>query len=387
MGVTLENPSVPPELKKKYKIIISDCHLSAGRFFEGRANPHEDFLHDDDMVCFFDHFSTGPYGTHADGSSVEVELILNGDYFDYLNVPIHGEFEESVTETMALVKTEAVLKGHPKVMESLRRFASRPGKKVTYLVGNHDAELFFPKVRERITREWDPEGKFPSEKVEVVADRDRLTYEGGVEVRHGNQFEAGNAMDFEEPLLTEYVDEPILKMPWGSIYVLKIINRMKWERSYVDKVRPVKVFALFGLILDPWFTLRFLALSGYYFVKTRIAAIMQGRSKWGATLDILRQETKLFRDLEHEARDLLDARSDLRTVIFGHTHRPMDKVWPDGKQYINTGTWTRMINLDWSGLGQHLRRTFAFVEIEGLRSRSELREWVGEYQPHQIFQI
>ncbi len=376
-----------PETKKKYKIVISDCHLSAGRFFEGQLNPHEDFHHDGDMVQFFDYFTVGPYGSHPDGSPVEVELIINGDYFDYLNVPMHGEFEEAITEKMAMYKTEAIINGHPQVMEALRRFAGKPGKTITYLVGNHDAELFFPSVRERITREWDPEKKFPSQKVELVFDRDRLTYEGGVEVRHGNQFEAVNMMNFEKPLLTEYVDEPVLNLPWGSIYVLKIINRMKWERAYVDKVRPVKVFILFGLILDPWFTIRFCALTAYYFIKTRFVYSPKRRSRLKVTMDIFKQEAKLSRDLESEARDLLSVRSDLKTVIFGHTHRPMDKIYPDGKQYINTGTWTRMINLDWSGLGQHLRRTFAYVEIQGNQSNCELREWVGEYTPHQSFQI
>ena len=376
-----------PEYKKKYKIVISDCHLSAGRFFEGQLNPHEDFHHDDDMVQFFDYFTVGRYGTHADGSAVEVELIINGDYFDFLNVPIHGEFEESITEKMAIYKTEAIIKGHPQVMEALRRFAAHPGKTITYLVGNHDGELFFPSVRERITQEWDPEGKFPSRKVVLVANRDRLTYEGGVEVRHGNQFEAANMMNFEKPILSEYVDEPILNLPWGSIYVLKIINRMKWERAYVDKVRPVKVFILFGLILDPWFTIRFCALTAFYFIKTRFVYSPKRRSRLKVTMDIFKQETKLSHDLESEARELLTVRSDLKTVIFGHTHRPMDKIYPDGKQYINTGTWTRMINLDWSGLGQHLRRTFAYVEINGEQARCELREWVGEYQPHQSFQI
>lgn len=379
------------ETKKVFKIVISDCHLSGGRFFEGQLNPHEDFHSDGDMIAFFDYFSTGKFGAHPDGSPVEVELILNGDYLDYLNIPIHGEFEEAITESMAMVKTEAILQGHPKVMQALRRFAGRPGKKITYMIGNHDAELFFPKVRERLTREWDPEGRYPSPVVEIIADRDRILFEGGVELRHGNQFEAGNLLNFEKPFLSEFLDEPVLNIPWGSIYVLKIINRMKWERPHVDKVRPVKVFVLFGLILDPWFTLRFCFLSGYYFLRSRFLWSPKRRSTLRVTVDILRQEVKLFKDLEAEARDLLSVRSDLKTIIMGHTHRPMDKIYPDGKQYINTGTWTRMINLDWSGLGQSLRRTFAYVEIEGTGagaiSRCELREWAGEYQPHQAFQI
>ena len=58
-------------------IVISDCHLSAGRFYDGLLNPHEDFHFDDEMCAFFDYFSTGRYGDGPDGP-VEVELFING---------------------------------------------------------------------------------------------------------------------------------------------------------------------------------------------------------------------------------------------------------------------------------------------------------------------
>lgn len=373
--------------KREYKIVISDCHLSAGRFFEGQINPHEDFVGDAAMVEFFEYFSNGKYGNHPDGTPVEVELILNGDYLDYLNVPIDGEFHEGITEETALLKTEIIFKGHPKVMKALRTFASQPGKKITYLIGNHDAELFFEKVRVRITKEWDPEGRFPSPVVEVVADRDRLSYPYGVEVRHGNQFEAGNAMNFDDPFVPNEDAAPILALPWGSIYVLKIINPLKWERNYVDKVRPVKFFILMGFFTDFLFTSKFVFLSLYYFAKTRLRLWGSKHGSIFNGLRILFQELKISRDLETEAREILDARSDLKTLVLGHTHRPMDHAYPDGKQYINTGTWTRMINLDWSGLGQHHRHTFAHIKIEDGESRCELREWQGAYHPHQPFQI
>lgn len=365
--------------------MISDCHLSAGRTFEGSLNPYEDFILDEEMLSFFDYFSTGKYG-----EGVPVDLIINGDYFDYLNVPVHGEFEEHITEDLAIYKTQAILNGHPKVMAALKRFASRPGKRIQYLVGNHDAELFFPKVRELITRAWDSEGRFPSPHIEVIADRDRIIDEAGVEIRHGNQYEGGNAMDFKEPFIKDTHDEqqkPFLKLPWGSIYVLKIINRLKWERPYVDKVRPVKVFVLFGFILHPVFTFKFVLYSGYYFIKTRLEAIFSHRRLgFKKMLGYLHQEFKLFQDLEDEARKILTEKPEIKLVVFGHTHRPMDKVYPDGKQYINTGTWTRMINLDWTGLGQGLKMTFAHIKIEDGNIRAELREWVGDHYPHRSFQ-
>jgi UDP-2,3-diacylglucosamine pyrophosphatase LpxH len=369
---------------EKYKFVISDCHLSAGRFFEGHLNPHEDFYFDDEMVDLFEHFSSGQYGDSSEGP-VEVELIINGDFFDFLNVPYQGEFEDAITEEMALYKCEAIINAHPKVMAALKRFASMPGKTITYLIGNHDADLFFPSVRERITREWDPAGKFPSERVKLVADVDRLTFPEGVEIHHGNQFEAGNILNFEQPILTQFLQKPVLNIPWGSFYVLKIINRLKWEREFIDKVRPVKVFVLFGLLMDPWFTIRFCFLSAFYFLKTRFVWSPKRRSRFRVTLDILRQETRLFQDLESEARGLLDSRPEIQTVVFGHTHRPMNKIYPDGKQYINTGTWTKMINLDWGRIGQQFSLTFAFIRLKDGKAHCELRHWVGEHSPHKLF--
>ncbi len=364
----------------KFKIVISDCHLSAGRFYEGMLNPHEDFYFDDEMCEFFHFFSTETYG---DG--VEVELFINGDFLDFLNVPYHGEFEDAITEEISLHKLEAIIAGHPKVMAGLKRFASLPGKTITYMIGNHDADLFFPKIRERITREWDPKGQFPSEKVKLIADTDRIRYEGGVEIHHGNQFEAVHVLNFEKPLLHTFLDRPVLNIPWGSFYVLKIVNRLKVEREWLDKVRPVKVYMLFGLLLDPWFTLRYMFLTGYYFLKTRFVYTPKRRSSFKVTAQILKQEAEFLLDLEKQARHLLNDQPEVNTVIFGHTHKPMNKVWPDGKQYINTGTWTKMINLDWQTLGRQFALTFAFVRISDGKAQCELRQWVGETGPHKVF--
>lgn len=369
---------------EKVKVIISDCHLSAGKFCEGRLNPFEDFHYDEEMIEFFRYFSTGKYGSSG-GEAKEVELIINGDFLDFLNIPIQGEFSDAITEDMALFKLESILKGHQKVMDAIRHFASQRGKTVTYMIGNHDAELFFPKVRERIIREWDPEGRFPSEKVRILSDIDRISIEGGIEVHHGNQMEAVHVLNFQQPLLKAHLDQPVLNLPWGSFYVLKVLNHFKAEREYIDKIRPIKVFILYGLIFDTWFTLKFCFLSVFYFLKTRFVYSPKRRSRFRVTMNILKQETQLFMDLEKQARDILNNSPHLKTVIFGHTHYPMNKVYPDGKQYINTGTWTRMINLDLRRLGQHLEFTFALITIKDGQSTAELRQWMGEHHEHRVF--
>lgn len=374
----------PRPQNDRFKIVISDCHLSAGRFFEGRLNPHEDFFFDDEMVEFFEHFSSGQY------ASAEVELIINGDFLDFLNVPHEGEFEDAITEDVAVAKLEAILAGHPKVMRALRAFAEVPNKSIIYVLGNHDPDLFFQGVRDRIVREWNPQGLLRLDgrpRVAILHDTDRLEYPEGVEIHHGNQFEAVHVLNFQNPLLENSgLEKPVLNLPWGSFYVLKVINRFKWERDYVDKVRPIKIFLLFGLMVDTWFTVRFAFLSAFYFVMTRFIPSPRRRSRLRVTMEIFKQEAQgVFPDLENFARQLLDQKPELKTVIFGHTHRPMNRVWPDGRQYINTGTWTKMINVDWRGIGQQFRLTFAFIRIRDGQALCDLRQWQGESRPHAAF--
>lgn len=378
--------NLDPGLKKgdKIFIVLSDCHLSGGRILDGSLNPYEDFHFDDDMVALFEHFSSGPYG-EINGEPVEVELFLAGDYLDFLNIPYRGEFEDAVTEDIACEKLDGILAGHPAVMEALKRFASLPGKTITYLIGNHDADLAFERVRERIIRAWDPDGSYPSQKVRIIHDKSFVRLPGGVEIHHGNQFEWGSVFDFEQPTL-KIRGRRILNMPWSSVYVLKIVNRLKPEREYIDKVQPARLFFLFGLLSDPWFTIRFTFLSIYYFIRTRLLKPGQIDLDWKRFRQVLKREASVTMNLESPARTLLTEDPTLKTIIMGHNHQPMNKIYSDGKQYLNTGTWTKMIHLDFRRLGLQLQRTFAYVRIRGDEADAELRQWVGETGPHKTFQ-
>ncbi len=368
-------------MSEHFKIIISDCHLSAGRYFEGKFNPHEDFFYDHEMVEFFEYFSSGMYGDGPHGP-VPVELFINGDFFDFLNVPYLGEFEEGITEEIAVSKLNAIIAGHSRVMAALKRFASKPNKKITYLIGNHDAELFFEKVRERITREWDPEGQYPSQKVQLIADQDRVRYPEGLEIRHGNQFEASNQLDFKNPFMELSNGTRVLNIPWGSIYILKIINRLKWERGNLDKIRPLKIFAFFGLLLDPVFTLKFILLSLFYFVKTRLMSRSRSLFGFRRTMQTISQERSLFLDLEDEAKTILEEDALVHTIVMGHTHLPMHRVYANGRQYLNSGTWTKMVYLDWRFVGEPFHPTFVLVQVQGGALKAELNQWMGVRSPY-----
>ncbi len=355
-------------------------HLSAGVVVDGKPNPYEDFFLDREFVDFLRFFSSGDYG---DGC--EVELILNGDVLDFLNVPIDGEFPTEITEEMGVKKLELIFSGHPEVTEALKSFCEKSKKRIVYNVGNHDPEFFFPAVK-RFFCETIGGPDWHADKVWVNTDTEFLEYPEGLEIHHGNQFEAVHNMNYQQPLISENLPEPILSIPWGTIYVLKIINRVKWEREYIDKVKPVKVFLVWGLITDTIFTMKFILLSSFYFMRTRFVYSPRRKATIWNTLKIMQEEITPFHGLEDDARVILDAKPAVNIVIFGHTHGAMQQRYRDGKIYINTGTWTRMVNLDLRHLGQTMRPTFALVEYDdGGKATATLQEWLGEHAPHKLF--
>ena len=367
-------------MPQKIKIVTSDMHLSAGRFVDGIQNPHEDFFFDREFCEFLHYFSSGPYG---DGC--EVELILNGDVLDFLNIPIQGEFVDVVNAETAVEKLHIILQGHAEVTTALQNFLKRSGKRIIYNVGNHDMDFFFPEVRTEFCKIIGG-ADAPAEKIYVNVEKEFLEYPEGIQIHHGNQFEAVHTTNYQHPFVTDNLPEPILYMPWGSVYVTKIINRLKWERDYLDKVRPAKLFMAFGILFDPIFTLKFFFLSTFYFLHTRFIYNPRRRATLTNTLAIMKEEITPFHGLEDDARSVLDKNPHIHTVIFGHTHGPMQRSYRDGKTYINTGTWTRMINLDLRHLGQSNNLTFALIEFdEKGSSLSSLQEWKGFQHPHRPF--
>ena len=80
-------------------LVISDIHLGAGEIVNGKRNLLEDFHYDKELIEFLDYYSRGFY------SEKEVELIINGDFLDFLAVPFVEFFDDEFwSEEAALEK-------------------------------------------------------------------------------------------------------------------------------------------------------------------------------------------------------------------------------------------------------------------------------------------
>ena len=74
-------------IRKRIKLVISDLHLGKGRLLEnGGINSFEEFYYGDKLIEFINFYSTGVY------RESDVELIINGDFLNFLQVDFRGHF-------------------------------------------------------------------------------------------------------------------------------------------------------------------------------------------------------------------------------------------------------------------------------------------------------
>jgi UDP-2,3-diacylglucosamine pyrophosphatase LpxH len=120
------------------KLVISDLHLADGHpMLEGFGDAQQAALEGLVNAASGD----GPLGDAED-----VELIINGDCFDFLAVPPYAA-DGTTTVVTATGKLEKIISVHRAFFETLSYFISLPGRHVTFLTGNHDIELIFEEVQ------------------------------------------------------------------------------------------------------------------------------------------------------------------------------------------------------------------------------------------------
>ena len=333
-------------------LVISDLHLGAGADFEGRGNLLEDFHHDRELVEFLKYYSTGAYGNRP------VELIINGDFLDFLAVPFVPYFDDEFwSESAALDKLKIILNGHREIMSALDKFLCQKEKNIVYIIGNHDGEMILERVQKHFLS-----------KLSKLA-REGMTFylEGeyrpiaGIVIKHGHEYEIAHNFDNKESTIVSTKGEKYFVPPWGSYYVTRVINKFKEERSYINQVWPIRAYIIYGLIFDTLFTLRFFFATIYYFIMVRFLDIYQSNKSLKEILRNISRELELFHDSEHLAASFFQE-NDAKALILGHTHRAMFRPWGDGRFIINTGTWTKTANLDFFNTQPGINLTYCQID-------------------------
>ena len=126
------------------QLIVSDLHLADGTSI---------------LDCFGNRQQAAFEGLLATASSLDspfgeaerVELIINGDCFDFLVTTPYNS-NKTTDAVTAVQKIDRIIAAHRPFFSALHRFIEHSGRRVTFITGNHDLELCFAEVRQHITR-------------------------------------------------------------------------------------------------------------------------------------------------------------------------------------------------------------------------------------------
>jgi len=369
---------MPP---RRLRIVVSDLHLGTGSP-AGKLNPHEDFFEDDRFAELLAHYE------REAGAESEVELVLNGDIFDLLKVKVEQRWPTEITEAIAVEKLRQCLEGHPKFVLALRRFLSSRKHRLVYLPGNHDLDMWFPDAQALFTRYVSPAGLSADElegRVRFITASDTYSLPEGIQIRHGHQLERIHRVDYARMTRSSGDRAPVLAIPYGSLWILEVLNPAKELRSNVDRIQPLRLFVLGSLFLDPRFALRFLLRAGIHLLRRRIFALRAWTERARQLPEILREELLSMGGYDAAATRYLQRLRGVHTLIVGHSHAPRYRMLNDGKLLVNTGTWTKMIHLNLQYLGQDSGLTYALIEYPdegGVRTR--LLRWYGAPQACEV---
>jgi len=355
---------------KLLRIVVSDLHLGTG-VERGKRNAYEDFYEDDRFTELLDHYD------RVAGEQNEVELILNGDIFDLLKVKWNGHWPTEITEEIATEKLRLCLEGHPRVVLALRSFLSRPNRRLVYLPGNHDLDMLFEAPQALFCRYVAPGDR--AQRVKFITNSDTYYLPEGIQIRHGHQLERIHRIQYSKPFRVGRDGTRVLDIPYGSLWILEIMNPLKEARASIDRILPLKLFVIGSLFFDPRFGVMFLLRSLFHLLRRRIFTLRAWRKRVMSIPLILREEVfTIGGGYDEAAERYLRRLRGVKTLIVGHSHLPRFRVLPSQQLMLNTGTWIKMIHLDLHYLGQDSGLTYALIEYgEDGQADPKLMRWNG----------
>lgn len=350
----------PPS--KRVKLVLSDLHLGRGTILpDGSMNTFEEFYFSEKLVEFIQYYSTGAY------RDSDVEIVINGDFLNFLQVDYRGHYLTAITEKISLEILKSILDGHEAVFKAMGQFLSQPFRKITYVIGNHDQPMMFQACRDYLDQ-------FVGKPLQY---KNMVYFVDGIHMEHGHMHEAANRLDPKKLFIKQGLLEPILNLPVGSHFFIEFVLKVKERYPHVDKIRPFDMMIRWAFINNPGMILFMIKQIFKYAYALMFKPNLHYRWSF-RKLFKLSLESAIFPDLSYSAKKIL-MDEKVHSVVFGHTHIHEYKKWSDKKEYFNTGTWTELTSLDVNSLGKVTKLTYVIFEYKDgdAEPRGRLKQWIG----------
>lgn len=331
-------------------VLVSDVEM-------GAPGPEDDFPHDAYLAELFEAYTRPPY----DG--LHVDLVLNGDILDFLKTPTSLGYSRHVTADMALEKLDVILGGHPAFIEGLRAFGTHESgsKHIRFLPGNHDPEVLFPEVAQRLK-----DLLVGCAAVRVHGLTCRI---GPVHIEHGHQYDRMFRMDPNQ-YFVPYRGDSILLLPWGSCALLDVVMPLKHLFYHYDRLRPKtrvleRLPQLEELLLGAF--KRYWMREYIWDALTRFDDPTRNLS-WDMIKDIVYRLVSSNTDVSMEDEPIiamLSREPDLQAVCFGHLHVPAWRML-EQQHIVRTGCMRDEYLVDpYTDELHHLPKSWGEVILQG----------------------
>jgi UDP-2,3-diacylglucosamine pyrophosphatase LpxH len=198
-------------------IVIGDVEMGAG-------NLTDDFIADKDLAELIVELSERNH---------PVDFILNGDTFDFLKCPSKltpkTEYPRHITKKISIEKLRLIHRAHKPVFDALCKFVAQKGKVVYFILGNHDHDLVYPEVQDKIKK--------------ILHNEENVKFPGLKYKKHKVYVEHGHVYDFVsrpnlKKLFLKHKGESILNFPFVSFGFLGRMMRMKENHPFIERINP-----------------------------------------------------------------------------------------------------------------------------------------------------
>src|SRR6266478_6144577 len=213
------------------KLIVSDLHVASGdRTLDSFGERQQAAL--EGLLTATGRGEGGPFGA-AD----EVELIINGDCFDFLMVKPH-DTGGVMDAGLAVEKLGRMIAAHGPFFETLGRFVSQPGRRITFMTGNHDIELCFVEVHAGIVEAM---GMQPGDGRVYFCPTPSYRPLPDVYIEHGHAYDFWNSdlsgfWDASGSVRTAHPQ--LMTLPIGSLYMQHVDLPILTRYPYLDRFEP-----------------------------------------------------------------------------------------------------------------------------------------------------
>jgi UDP-2,3-diacylglucosamine pyrophosphatase LpxH len=212
------------------KLVVSDLHLGDG------STPFESFG-ERQQAAFEGLLAATSSATGLWSQADQVELIINGDCFDFLFIPPYIT-QRDLNQFVAMQQVEKIITAHTPFFAALRNFLASPGHSVTFIAGNHDIELCFPEVQMLICTAIVGQ----PEDARVVFCPDRFYRPlADLYIEHGNFYDfwnhASEGLWDEEGKCLPARSGTIIQ-PVGSLYFQCVTREISLRHPYFDHLEP-----------------------------------------------------------------------------------------------------------------------------------------------------